>query len=266
MPKHIKPSADELKENVDKVLDELDSLKDAPVEETPEEEPEVAPVVEEVKEEVVEEVVEPEPSKEIIKDVLKREKEKNIASAQEAQILHAKNKKINEALENALNAPDATEDELQKEYPDWDMMSDFEKKMAKDSMNNYKRLRSLDEIVKENKDLESWSTKVDDFVKDPANLTNHPELDGKEDEFKLFATKPSRRNVDFEDIVPAFLYGIKPQPKSKGQMFEVGSGGSNENLKPKGDKINLEEARNLRTTDYKKYAELLKSGKIEVEL
>ena len=269
MPKkHVKPTKEELEANINKSIEELE----APVEETPEEEPEEAPVVEEEVVETPEETPEeepqeeePVPSKEVIKDIAKREKEKLIASAQEAQILHSKNKKLNESLEKALNVEEPTEAELQGEYQDWDMMSDFEKKMAKDSLTNKRRMSALDEIVKENKDLEGWVSKVDEFVGDPANLAKYTQLDGKQEEFKLFATKPTRRGVDFEDLVSAFLFNEKPEPKKTGQMFEKGTGGQQDKGKEIG-KISVDEARELRKNDYKKYMEMVKSGKIDLGL
>ncbi len=266
MPNHVKPTKEELATNAQKALEEAEALKNTPEPlETPPSEPVPSePIPTPPPSEPI--PSEPVPSKEIIKDVAQREKERLIASAQEAQILHAKNKKMTEALEKAMSEAEPTDDEIVKEFPDWDVMSDFEKKMARESLTNKKRMSALDEIVKENKDLESWQTKVDEFITDPANLNKHPELDGKLDEFKLFATKPTRRNIDFEDLVPAFLYGMKPEPPKKGKMFETGSGGPNDKGKPKGDKINIDEARILRNTDYNKYREMLKAGKIEIDL
>jgi hypothetical protein len=268
MPLHQKPSKEELAANAQKALEEAEALKNNPP--TPSEPipspsipvptPSPSPAIPSPSEPPPS----PAPSKEVIKDIAQREKEKLIASAQEAQILHAKNKKLNESLEKALEATDPTEEELQSKFPDWDMMSDFEKKMAHSSLKSEKQMSALSEIVKENKDLEGWVTKVDEFITDPANLAKYTELDGRQDEFKLFATKPTRRNVEFEDIVSAFLYNTKPEPKKKGKMFEVGSGGLNDKGKATG-KISVEEARTLRTTNYEKYKELLKSGKIELE-
>lgn len=266
--KHVKPTKEELEANTQKALEEAETLKNTPLPSKPiPSEPVEAPKDEALPVEPPSEPIpsEPEPSKEIIKDVLKREKERNVASAQEAQILHAKNKKMTESLEKAIAVTEPTEEELRVKYPDWEMMSDFEKKTATNTSKVEKQMAALSEVVKENKELESWSTKVDEFVQDPANLSKYPGIEGKEDEFKLFATKPTRRGIDFEDIVPAFLYGLKPEPPKKGKMFEVGSGGLNEN-KPKSDKITIEEARALRTTNYEKYKTLLRAGKIDIGL
>jgi len=242
---HVKPTKKELEENIEKSVEEIEALKNKPIS-TPEP------------------VEEPEPSKEIYKDVLKREKEKRIASSQEAQILHAKNKKINEALEKAQQVTEPTEEEMVVEYPDWEMMSDFEKKMAKDGLISKKRFAALDEVTKDFRDSDKWQGKVEGFISDPQSLTDNPDLEGREDEFKLFATKPTRRGVDFSDLVSAFLYEAdKDKPKMrKGSMFETGTGGPAEKAKPKSGKITIEEAKVLRENDYKKYIEYLKAGKI----
>ena len=255
---HKRPDPKELDEGIGKVLDELDELEN---------DPEVAEPVEEEPESDTEEWEEPEPSKEILKDIVSREKEKNVASSREAQILHAKNRKITEAIENASDIPEPTEDEMKKEYSDWDVMSDFEKKMAKQTLTSSRRFNTIGEVTKEFKDLDAWEKKVEDFVDDPNSLVKHPRLDGKQEEFRTFATKPSRRGVSFEDLIPAFLYKAEEEApkKQKGSMFEQGSGGPAEKVK-KSNKISIEDAGVLRKTNYAKYKEYLKGGKISTEI
>lgn len=263
MKKHIKPTPEELEANAQKSLEEAEALKEIP--ETPEtledEKPEDKEV--EIKEEPVVE------DKEVIEDKPQEPdyKKKFVESSREAQILHSKNKKISDAFEKASQLPDPTDDEMKVEYPDWDLMSDFEKKIAKDSVKNTKRFQAMEEVTKGFKKLGDWQDKVNSFIEDPKTLVDNPELDGKEDEFKLFATKPTRIGVPLEDVVSAFLYNVekevKMKPKNKGSMFETGTGGANEKQKPKTDKITVDQARILRNTDYKKYTEYLKAGKIE---
>jgi hypothetical protein len=262
MPKHIKPTKEELEEGMKKSLEEAEELK----EEEPEkpEEPEIPQ-----KEEPSKEVPPEEPTKEEEPEEPKEPpvdyKKKFIESTREAQILHAKNRKVNEVFDKAMKTPEPTEDELRKEYSDWDVMGEFEKKMAKDNMINSRRFATISEIAEENKDLEAWQTKVDTYIEDPKTLVDNPDLEGKEDEFRLFATKPTRRNMDFEDIVSAFLYDAtkKVKPMKKGKMFETGTGGPNEHIRPKADKLSIEEAGKLRKTDYNKFAKYLREGKID---
>ena len=71
--------------------------------------------------------------------------------------------------------------------------------------------------------------------------------------------------LDLEDAAALFSTTIIEPVKNKGQMFEQGTGGPNNVNKPK-DKISLDEAAILMKTDYKKYAELLKAGKIELDV
>ena len=247
---HVKPTPEELEANTQKALEEAEKLKDK--KEPPKE---VKPPKKTEKPEEPKTVKTPEPDY----------KKKFIASTKEGQILHAKNKKTNEAIAQAMETPEPTEEELKKEYSDWDEMSQFEKKMAKDGLANTRRFQALEGIVKETKNLESWQKKVDEFADDPKTLVDNPELDGRQDEFRLFATKPTRRGVDFKDLVSAFLYDAtqKAPPKKKGKMFETGSGGPNAKPKSGKGKITLEEARQLREADYPKFKEYLKAGKIE---
>jgi len=252
---HVKPTVEELEENANKAVEEAEKLKNTP--KKPEETPKKPEPTLSEEESPKPESKEPEPDY----------KKKAIEQARENIILHSKNKKTNEALEKAMGLPNPTDEEIQKEYPDWELMSEFEKRMARESASNKRRMKVLSEIATENKDLEVWQGKVDSFIDDPKTLIDNPNLEGRQDEFRLFATKLSRRGVDFPDLVSAFLYQTetKKPNKKKGAMFEVGSGGPNDRAKPKADILTIEEGRNLRKTDYKKYSEYLKAGKIATE-
>lgn len=190
---------------------------------------------------------------------------KFVDSSTEAQLLYAKNKKITEAIEKAGEVPEPTEEEMIKEFPDWEMMSDFEKTMAKNSVVSKRGFDAIKEATKEFKDMDVWNVKVDEFLTDAMTFVNTPQLEGKEDEFKIFATKQTRRGVDFEDLVSAFLYAksLEAPKKKKSQMFESGTAGANDKPKPKSDKISTADSIRLRQTDYKKYLRLLSEGKID---
>lgn len=288
MPKkpklHKKPTSEELQENMDKAVKELDK-PEAPKKDVKEKPKKVDEPKEDVKEtvpfpevdddvnatpEVPEEESEVEPKK---KSVPKEDDKQNGEpefkkryrdSTREAQLLASKNKKLTEAIENAGDIQDPTKRQLTAEYPEWEEMSDFEQKIAKDNLLNRMKFDAITEVTKDFKDMDKWVTKVDEFVKDPITIANYPELDGKEDSFKLFSAKASRRGIDFEDLVSAFMYEEDSKPKkSKGAMFETGTGGDNKKMKPKSDKISLEDSINLRNTDYKKYLKYVKAGKID---
>ena len=113
--------------------------------------------------------------------------------------------------------------------------------------------------------MEAWQNKVEEFIGDPKSLVDYPELEGKQEEFKFFATKPTRSGVEFETLVSAFAHDFeKSKPVAKrAAMFESGSGGPNDKPKPKTDKLTVDEGRQLMKTDYKKWKELLLANKIE---
>ncbi len=277
MVNHVKPTSEELEANAAKAAEELEAMKadsEANKEiETKDPTEEIVKEEESVKsdEETVAVAKEEEQSKEVEKteEVEKNDyKKRFVESTREGQILSAKNKKLADALEKASTLAAPTEDDLKHEYSNWEEMTDFEKRLATDNLHNSRRFQEIDQVTADFKDLDQWTEKVDTFIDDPKTLISVPELEGKQSEFKVFATKPSRRGVDFDDLVSAFLFSVEKEkaskPSNKGKkMFEVGNGGSKETPKPKSDKISVEQGRQLRETDYPKWKEYLKADKIE---
>jgi len=259
---HKKPSNEELEKGMDEALKKLDEGGDKtsedqepeddqkPEDDTPAEKDEGEDDGEGAEEE------EPQPDY----------KEKFVQSAKEAQVLHARQKKMTDAVDEAAQIQEPTEDELKVEYPEWEMMSESEQRLAKKTLVADRRFEAINKANQEMKNISNWNEKVAKFLDDPKNLADNPELEGKQEEFLLFAVKPTRRGIDFEDLVSSFLYNAgKSMTKKKGKMFEAGSGGPPSPAKPKSDKVSLEEARVLRDTDYKKYISLLKANKIANE-
>lgn len=231
-----------------------------------EEKPEPSKEIEEEKSPIEEnQEEEPTPSEEIPEVDYKK---KAIEQGRENIILNAKNdknEKLNSAVDEASKITDIPEETIRVEYPEWDDMTTTEKRLAKENYINNKRFEVIHKASLEGKNIEEWNKKVESFVTDPETLTINPELEGKGEEFKLFASKQSRRGVDFQTLVSAFLFDESKTMKkpSKGQMFEKGSGGPNDKMKPKSDKISIDQARVLRNTNYEKYKEMVKAGKIE---
>lgn len=197
-------------------------------------------------------------------DPEKKALKKNYAdSTREAQILSAQRKKTNEAIDEAAKITDVPEEELRVEYPNWDKMDEIQQQLAKKTMINDKRFALINGVREVERDVEAWNKKVDDFIGDPQTLTTNPDLEGKEDEFKVFAGKETRRGGDFETLVSAFLHDYeKTKVKHKGAMFETGGGGDKKTHKREDGKLSFEDGQKLRKTDSKKYAELLKQDKI----
>ena len=268
MPTPNKPTTEELKakeEEAIKAAEELEGRQQLPQDETEEVEDENPEVVvppkeeREQEEELVEEEVEP--SKELYK-------KKFSASSRENQKINAKNRVINKAIQEAEDIPEPTEEEMQSLYgDDWDLMSDVEKTLAKETVIS----RNWRKVISESKDqatkIEKWNESVETFVDDPKTLVDNPELEGKTEEFKTFAIEEANNSVPFNILVSAFLHEHSKNGKSnKGKMFERGTGGSNDKPQLKKGTITLEEGRRLRETEYAKWKELLTQGKIESDL
>ena len=283
MPKnqdnHIKPTQEELKAQELAAIEEAEKLKDQPPEEEPddeeairaeaekelaEEEPEI-PEEEEVEEE---EQAEPsEEEKEAIRLKLEAEKKKSAASARENQKIYAKNRVINKALTDADDIPEPTEEELTKEYPDWDVMSDIEKTLAKETVISRSWRKVISQAKEQATKIEKWNESVETFIDDPVTLTNNPALEGKTEEFKTFATQETNNSVPFNILISAFLHEHSKEKKTnKGRMFERGSGGPNDKPQPKTGKITLEQGRVLREKNYNLWKDKLRAGLIESDL
>mgnify|MGYP001230947558 CR=1 FL=1 len=266
MPNSNKPTEAELKAAEDEAIALAEELEKNP----PKEEEEVVepvPPIEEPTEEVVEEAEPSEEEKAAIQAKLDAEKKKSAASARENQKIYAKNRVITKAIIDAEEVPEPTEEELVKEFPDWDLMSDTEKVFAKETVVSRSWRQTISKAKEQATKIEKWNESVETFIDDPVTLSDNPELEGKTDEFKTFATDESNNSVPFKILVSAFLHEqAKNNVQHKGKMFENGSGGPNEKPQPKTGKITLEQAKVLRETDYGKWKEYLLAGKIESDL
>ncbi len=259
---------DEIQANIDAAL-AIDSAKPDP-EPDPEPTPEPEPVVEPEPEPTPdpEPTPEPEPIKEPVKEP--DYKEKFSESSREAQVIAHSKKEFELQIEEVKTMPLPTEFELKGEYPDWDLMSDTEKKLATKLMHSENKEARINEITNQQKEAEGKVQErvkeIETFTIDPTILSKFPKLVGKEEEFKVFATKQTRLTLDLEDAAGLFSIQLPEPTKHKGQMFETGTGGANDKQKPKDDKISLDEAALLMKTDYRKYKEMLIANKIKLDV
>src|SRR3990172_4701995 len=184
-------------------------------------------------------------------------------STQEAQVLASKNKDLVDSVDEAAKLPDPTDEEMQKEYgEDWDMMDNVQKKIAKESLLNKRRFEVVDQAVQRTKKSEEWIEKVKEFTQDPKTVEFFPKLKGKETEFTQFCSMPSRVGVAFEDLVKAFLFDLPPERPQRKSLFETKGGGS----APKVKELTPEEVKFIRETEPRKYKQLIKDHKINIEV
>jgi hypothetical protein len=270
---HVKPTTEELEANAQKAAEEAEALKNAAPEkkegEGEEEKKEDPPAKVEGEGEGSGEGEEGQDEGEEEKKEDPDYKKKFIDSSREAQILHVKdekNKKLTDAIDQAESLT-VTDEELQKEFPEWEDMTATEKRLAKDNFINQKRFSLIHKASLEGKDMEAWMEKVGKYLEDPQVLIDNPELEGKQQDFKVFASKPTRRGVPLEDLVKTFLWDDSKRvtPKKKGETILKGSASRETPEKHAEGKISLDDARTLRETNYPEYKRLLMAGKIATD-
>lgn len=291
MANHQKPSKEQLKANMNASLDQLNNL---PPEGTPPVEPPTAPTEPPIppvtpqtpptgNEPPVVPPVEPPaapqnetPEQKIARleaeaAAFKKEaedaKKKFSSSSSEAQVLGFKDKEISKAQEQADALPEPTDEEMKAIYPNWEEIDALTKDLAKDRVLNKKKTDLIAAARAKFKNVQDWNEKVETFVQDPAVLASHPELEGKQEAFKTFANKSTRRGVDFEDLILAFQgeEAKKPPVPKAGEMFPSGDSSSQTPPKPKDDTLSPAEGAALMKSDYKKYKQLLLARKIRFE-
>ena len=191
-------------------------------------------------------------------------KKKLIASQQEGIVLHSQLKNVSKAIKDAISAPEPTEDELRVKFPNWDTMDDDMRTIAKDNFKNNRVIHNLTTVTKESDDIEAWNTKVNEFVENPQILVDNPELENKQDDFKIFATKPTRRNLPFDVLIGAFFNEEgKKSKKHIGVQIQTPTPGPTVVTTPTEKKLTVEEGIAKRKSKFKEWQKLVAAGKIE---
>lgn len=152
-------------------------------------------------------------------------------------------------------------------YPEWDGLNDITKRtlirQETIAMQQAKTLARQQEID----DRQRLEDELDNVIEN-SDYAKKPQ--GREADFKRFARSPKNRGIAAEVLAKAFLFDAEDDstaltplaPKHTG--LPSGNGGPREPLKPK--KITLEEAREIRKTDYRRYLGLVKAGQIEDDI
>jgi len=193
-------------------------------------------------------------------------KEKFVASARES-ILNAERVKVSQSrIEELIKVDTPTDEAMRQLYPEWDTLDAYNKKvLIRQETTAMQQAR----IIAKQQDIDARQ-QVEDEIESLLDNPKYSKLLSKQAEFKRFAMRKENRGISAEVLARAFLFDgddetpanpnpTPAQPKNPG--LERGSGGPREAPKPK--KISLEEAGNLRKTNYKEYMRLLKAGMIE---
>jgi hypothetical protein len=187
-------------------------------------------------------------------------KQKFVESQREAILLNERLKNEKTRIESLTKQDTPTDEAMRKVYPEWDTFNDVTKqayiKLEAQNMRQARIEAQQQDIL----DRQRLEDQLDEVIENP----KFAKLRGKESDFKRFARSPKNRGISAEVLAQAFLFDVEETPTNPTPMREAlptGSGGPRGSLKPK--KISIEEAAEIRKTDYKRYKELLDSNQIE---
>jgi hypothetical protein len=182
-------------------------------------------------------------------------------STKENQILAARLADAERNRKELTNEP--TDSELQAAFPEWELMTDTEKRLARETFSAKRIATSLQQKEQEREAKSAWNTDLE------LTIAKNPSLQGKEQAFKDFANKPTHRGAPLATLVSAFLFESSsapspaPSPTPSAPGLEPGNGGPRAPEKPK--VLSGEELANLRKADQRAYLEYIKTHDIPVE-
>ena len=180
-------------------------------------------------------------------------------STRENQILLAKLGEQDKAKQELTNEP--TDSDLRTAFPEWDLMSDTEKRLATRTLRAERIGGNAAQQVQEINADRSWNTSIELAV------ASNPTLQGKEQAFRQYASRPQYRNVPMDVLASAFLQtqglSAAPTPTPHKPGLETGQGGPRETPKPIG--LTMEQLAALRKSDPKAYEKYIKTHEITID-
>lgn len=195
-------------------------------------------------------------------------KERYSESSREALTLHFRNKQLVDTIDQASKLPEPTEQELiefaKSNGTEYEFLDEFNKNLLKRTLINERRFQLINETNLEAKNFQGWIEKVDSFINSPEVVNEFPDIEDNAEEFRKFCLKKDRRGMVLSDLASSFLYGLvskgKTTTKSESVLLEQKNASKLEDKKPE---YTEEDAMRLRTTDPRKYRQLIKAGKFK---
>lgn len=188
-------------------------------------------------------------------------------SGQEAMILHSKNKKIMETIDEAEALPAPTNEELTayakemgENYEDLDT---FAQNILKESLMNKRRFAKISSLAEEERQVAKWVSKIEEFVEREDVAQQYPLLASQSEDFIKYASKRSHIGADLDLLVAGFLWK-NPVQKHQGSVLLPSSKKSGNTSQAKPTEPSEDDARVVRTQDPKKYKQMIKSRKFKI--
>jgi hypothetical protein len=175
-------------------------------------------------------------------------------SSGEALVLREAARNSEQARRELTNEP--TESELLAAFPEWEVMSESERRSARLAFQADRRSAQLLAEREDERAKARWNTDLE------LAIAKNPTLQGKEQAFKDYANMPTHRGVTLDVLVDAFLHksgstsnpSLTPKP-----ALEGGNGGPRGPISSK-KKYSAEEMQTIQASDPRKYREMLLAG------
>lgn len=194
-------------------------------------------------------------------------KKKFSESTRRNQIVESQFKELQKVLGDITKQEIPTDEEMVKLVPDWEYLTDREK-------NGERKLVVLER--RQNHMLNTFSSiakETETYSQLEAFVGTEPRLKGKEADFYEFATDPRNTGASLEVLVNAFLFETTPIVDTTPVVTPVEAvppslerGNPSGNLPPiptGNQEMSEDELKLLRTTDPRKYNEMIRTGKIK---
>lgn len=151
-----------------------------------------------------------------------------------------------------------TDSEYRAAFPEWDALDDSQKADKRRIYNAERAALRAQQGIQELKDERSWNTSIE------LAIAANSALQGREQAFRQYASKPQYRNVPSDVLVDAFLgKNASPEPSKPTPRpgLETGTGGPKTPEKPR--TLDGDQLRALRKTDEKAYVEYIRTHDID---
>lgn len=190
-------------------------------------------------------------------------------STRRNQIVESQFKELQKILGDITKQEVPTDEEMVALIPDWEYLSDREKNGERKLVVLERRqnhiIGTLGNIASETDN----ASKFEEFV------TKEPRLAGKEDAFYEFVSRPNNKGASMEVLLNAFLFeetpivAVDPKPDTPPveeipPSLERGTpSGNMPPVKTGNEEMSADELKLLRTTDPRKYNEMIRKGQIK---
>lgn len=178
-------------------------------------------------------------------------------SQKEAMVLKSQLDKIEEEKTKKV---EITEDFLKEKYPDWEYMTLGEQKALKRTEELEQEVVEIKNSANQFNNDRKWQENVETYINEEVPDL-FPKIVGREEEFKRFATRPSRKGLPMDDLAKIFLFE-NPVTEKKRSLFHA-SGGE---APPAKEGMTPEEAAELMRTRPGEYVRLIRAKKLNIKI